>query len=397
TDDDNWHTNPQNWQQSNWQPEETWQRDEWDSDYRSGPAVVPIDDHADLYAGAYDSDVEEEDEDEEWEDFEQEPQDAYDRFHPEPEESNPVHFTIDSIHDRGSTSSANATAQTEWDNADDGKVKTIDELMAERTSSFAAYQDQEDDDFADDEWEDEEYSAYDEDEDEEEDANNDEHPRPLPHTNDRTGHDGTRTSFRKEELDTVDPEAFQHRRPQLPPRPSPQPAVNENRQRERRSPQTQPAARRPRHQLIDQHTLSYQMGIAEYDESKPIVDPDVDKYIGEFGMGTAEKNGVVQPNGDYVAALEVWLFDKSDEKNMGNQTRILLSEYAVDHNLEQAFTKERTDNPRSFTPQPGVHFQLESQNLLLDCTIVDVKYLESGPGKGMFGSVRVDMSVHKKS
>ncbi|MEZ4613900.1 MAG: hypothetical protein R2867_00095 [Caldilineaceae bacterium] len=153
---------------------------------------------------------------------------------------------------------------------------------------------------------------------------------------------------------------------------------------------------RSRYKVIDQHILQYQLGMVEYDESKPIVDPASGKYIGEFGMGTSIKNGLVQPNSDQVAALEVWLFDKSDEKNMGNQTRILLSEYAIDHNLEQAFVKERQDNPRPFTAQPGVHFQLESQNLLLDCTIVDVQYTNNGNTKGMFQHVKVDMSVHQK-
>lgn len=159
-----------------------------------------------------------------------------------------------------------------------------------------------------------------------------------------------------------------------------------------------PAAQsqRSRYQMINQHTLRYQVGIAEYDESKPIVDQASGKYIGEFGMGTSMKNGLVQPDPEHVAALEVWLFDKSDEKNMGNQTRILLSEYAVDHNLEHAFVKERQDNPRPFTAQPNVHFQLESQNLLLDCTITQVNYIPSGQAKGMFHSIAVDMSVHQK-
>lgn len=153
---------------------------------------------------------------------------------------------------------------------------------------------------------------------------------------------------------------------------------------------------RSRATTIDQHVFHYQMGISEYDESRPIVDPQTGKYIGEFGMGASSKNGMAQVGPDQLVALEVWLFDKSDERNLGNQTRILLSEYAIDHNLEQAFLKERQDNPRPFTAQRNVPFQLESQNLLLNCLIVDVKYSTNPATKGIFEQIKVDMTVQKK-
>lgn len=161
-----------------------------------------------------------------------------------------------------------------------------------------------------------------------------------------------------------------------------------------RAPVAPPA--RTRATVIDQHVFHYHLGMAEYDESRPIVDPQSGKYIGEFGMGASSKNGLAQVGADQLAALEVWLFDKSDERNLGNQTRILLSEYAVDHNLEQAFLKERQDNPRPFTAQRNVTFQLESQNLLLNCLIVDVKYSTNPATKGIFEQIKVDMTVQKK-
>ena len=162
-----------------------------------------------------------------------------------------------------------------------------------------------------------------------------------------------------------------------------------------RAPVTPPTRARAT-MIIDQHLFYYQMGMAEYDESRPIVDPQSGKYIGECGMGASSKNGLAQVGADQLVALEVWLFDKSDERNLGNQTRILLSEYAIDHNLEQAFLKERQDNPRPFTAQRNVTFQLESQNLLLNCLIVDVKYSTNPATKGIFEQIKVDMTVQKK-
>lgn len=155
-------------------------------------------------------------------------------------------------------------------------------------------------------------------------------------------------------------------------------------------------AQRTRYKILEQHTLQYRVGMQEYDESKAILDPAAGKYIGEFGMGVSTKNALVQTGPDQVVALEVWLFDKSDERSIGQQTRILLSEYAVEKNLEQVFLKERQDNPRPFTAQNGVHFQLESQNLLLDCVIVEVKYAQSGAAKGIFHSIKVEMTAQQK-
>lgn len=376
--------------------DERWQQDERQrNDWSHQPVEryeVRYDDE--LYQGAYDTDENDDGQelDEEWNSFEDESDEDYERFHTLSTQENPAHFTIESFSPDDSSSTPStvggADENDEQDDEDDIVVPTIAQLMAAGSSPIeieSHHSQENDNDDGTDLWDDEES-------DEEENAS------PIV-----DWESASYTSIPKEELNRFDLDSLRHSTTTVSPQPTAGSQRTENREqayRERRENtfrQSGAPAKRPKHQLIDQHTLSYQMGMAEYDESKPIVDAQSDKYIGEFGMGTSEKNGAIQPNSNYVAALEVWLFDKSDEKNMGNQTRIMMSEYAVDHHLEQTFTKERTDNPRPFTPQPGVHFQLESQNLLLDCTIVDVKYLESGEGKGMFGSIRVDMSVHKKS
>lgn len=151
-----------------------------------------------------------------------------------------------------------------------------------------------------------------------------------------------------------------------------------------------------KYKMLEIYTAHYQVGIHDYNESRPLMDSTTGKYVGECGMGASTKNSLLQNHPDQVVALEVWLFDKTDEKNVGTQTRVLLSEYAIDHNLEQAFTKERQDDPRPFTAQPNTRFQLESQNLLLDCTITEAVYMPSGPNKGIFQSVTVEMAVYKK-
>jgi hypothetical protein len=360
------------------------------------------DEDEEVLDGDFDSDEEFADE------FTQDPDADYTRFRANRDSTNPAHFTIDSFQrdqlDQSPTVASRKpldyddadldldeqeSDEVEEDEIEQDVVPTIDSVMATIRSRLSSATPQKETAEADrvDQWDEDELDEN------ELAAESDFESDAFA---DRADASQTpATSFTQEDVNAIQNWSKQTAlSPMMPARRPPAPQTESARQ------STQPQPTRPlrpsRHKLIDQHTLHYQMGISEYDESKPIVDPSSGKYIGEFGMGTSSKNSVVQPNGEYIAALEVWLFDKSDEKNMGNQTRILLSEYAVDHNLEQAFVKERQDNPRPFTPQPGVHFQLESQNLLLDCTIIDVQYLNNGDVKGMFQSIKVDMSVHQK-
>ncbi len=384
-----------------------------------------------------DEDEETFDSDEEFADeFTEEPGVDYMRFRPNRASTNPAHFTIDSFQrdqldqnpaaanftpldyddaDADSSAAGHTAAQSrldqrvdldldeqeandiEVDAVEQDAVPTIDSVMAtirNRLSSTTTMKEMDEDDQAD-QWDEDELDEDELDEESDFDRNT------LADRADAGVIQAPATSFTKEDDDAIQNWSKQTALSPMTPTRRPPTSPTES-AHERNRPQSQPTQQPPRspkpsrHKLIDQHILHYQMGISEYDESKPIVDPSSGKYIGEFGMGTSSKNSVVQSNGEYIAALEVWLFDKSDEKNMGNQTRILLSEYAVDHNLEQAFVKERQDNPRPFTPQPDVHFQLESQNLLLDCTIIDVQYLNNGSAKGMFQSIKVDMSIHQK-
>ncbi|MCX6047669.1 MAG: hypothetical protein NT075_21435 [Chloroflexi bacterium] len=157
------------------------------------------------------------------------------------------------------------------------------------------------------------------------------------------------------------------------------------------------AGRTSKLKLLEKYTAHYQAGIPNYEEKHPILDVSTNRYIGEMGMGVSTKNALFQNDPAQAIALEVWLFDKADDRNMGAPTRILLSEYAIDHNLEQAFLKERQDDPRPFTAQPGVRFQLEGHSLVLDCEITEAVYAKNGQNRGVFQSVQVEMAVLQKA
>ena len=81
---------------------------------------------------------------------------------------------------------------------------------------------------------------------------------------------------------------------------------------------------------------------------------------------------------------------------MSSQTRVLLSEYAIDNDLEQAFTRERQNESPPVVAQPGVAFQLTGQNLVVDCQILEAQYTKSGSASGIFQNVKIEMTVRVK-
>jgi hypothetical protein len=145
--------------------------------------------------------------------------------------------------------------------------------------------------------------------------------------------------------------------------------------------------------LLKTFTVHYQTGIPDYDQAYSIMDPSGGRYIGECGMGVNLKNGILQNNPDSVIALDVWLVDKKQEKSYSSQSRVLLSEYVVDNNLENAFTRERPNDAAPLVPQPGMAFQLKGPSLLLDCEVREAKYVQNGPTAGIFQSIKIDMTV----
>lgn len=147
---------------------------------------------------------------------------------------------------------------------------------------------------------------------------------------------------------------------------------------------------------IGTYTFEYHAGIPDYDQSRMIVDPDTQLQYGDCGMGVNMKNSVEANNIDNAIALDVWLVDKKQEKSYASQDRVLLSEYVIDRNLEQTFTRERPNDPSPIIPQPGTIFQIKGPSLTLDCVVTEVSYIQSGPLKGMFQSLSIDMTVRTK-
>jgi hypothetical protein len=154
--------------------------------------------------------------------------------------------------------------------------------------------------------------------------------------------------------------------------------------------QTQPA------RISETYIAHYEAGMADFDQSFNINDPATDRYIGECGLGVNMKNGIADDSPDNVIALDVWLFDQRSDRTLGNQTRVLLSEYVVDQGLEEEYVRERPDGPAPIVAQPGTSFQLQGENLLLDCEILEADYTSSGQYTGIFQNLKLEMTVRNR-
>ncbi len=153
------------------------------------------------------------------------------------------------------------------------------------------------------------------------------------------------------------------------------------------------ASNRPRSvsgTLLSKETLRYHMatGGSDYDESFTLRN-DQGNTIGSFGLGVNLGNGTVKSNPDQVIALDAWLFDKVDNRQPSDHRRILISEYVVDHEMEDQYGKDPTVAGRPIVAQTGTKFSINSGRLLLHCEIVDATYDK----EGVFINVELNMQV----
>jgi hypothetical protein len=124
-------------------------------------------------------------------------------------------------------------------------------------------------------------------------------------------------------------------------------------------------------------------------EAQQIKEPVSGRNLGEFGLQINDKNSTLSQNREHVNALEVYMFDKYDERNITNVRRVLLSEQASDRDFDQVYSKEG-ENLRPFVAQRDIPFTLDGRNLALTGRIIDVVYdpdgrlpeLDRQPGRG---------------
>lgn len=149
------------------------------------------------------------------------------------------------------------------------------------------------------------------------------------------------------------------------------------------------AARIERYPVVDRVTTQFVAGTENYHFTRNIPASD-ETYLGEFGVGVSDRFGMLDNDPEQVVAIDVYIFDKSDEKHMVTVNRALLSEYADTH-LRKHFEREK-DKLGPIVAQPKTTVQLEARQFVLLCTITDVRYTD----EGIFSRLDLDLELKKK-
>jgi hypothetical protein len=112
------------------------------------------------------------------------------------------------------------------------------------------------------------------------------------------------------------------------------------------------AGRIERYPVVDRVTTQFIAGTEDFHVTRNIMGPGGD-YLGEFGVGVSDRFGMLNNDPEQVVAIDIYLFDKSDEKHMVTVNRALLSEYAD--------TQRKTDWGRSWrNPRPRCNWRRAS-------------------------------------
>ena len=140
---------------------------------------------------------------------------------------------------------------------------------------------------------------------------------------------------------------------------------------------------------IVQSMTTYVAGYDLYDESFSI-DTQGGKYLGEYGVGIGDKIGVGEPK--KVAALEIWLFEQND---VNTATKVLLAEHAYN---DPAIRARLEPKGELVLIKPGEQILLETANLQLLATVVDLEYgMGSMPANSYFQRVTLELAVWPRS
>lgn len=144
---------------------------------------------------------------------------------------------------------------------------------------------------------------------------------------------------------------------------------------------------------VESYTATYYAGRVDFDYTKNLQTPDGIGYIGEYGIGIPDKRGLVNNDMEKAVVIDVYLFDKTDERQPIAISRSLLSLYADDHKRSEVERERETPSLPPIVAQPNTNFQLEGRVLLLDCQIKQVEYTP----EGFFRNVTVELVLKRKN
>jgi hypothetical protein len=143
--------------------------------------------------------------------------------------------------------------------------------------------------------------------------------------------------------------------------------------------------------VVDRFTATYQYGIADYDESFIITANN--ELMGACGMGIDKELDPKAASSDKVQVLDVWFYDRT---HLHTYNQLIVSRSVNWDKLTGKANNSGTVTGDPLVAAPGVTFKLVGKDLILDCRIESVEYMEEDDNHAPFRSVVVLMTVRKK-
>lgn len=146
-----------------------------------------------------------------------------------------------------------------------------------------------------------------------------------------------------------------------------------------------------RDDAIARFTAQYQYGIADYDESFIITAND--ELMGACGMGIDKELDPKAASSDKVQVLDVWFYDRT---HLHTYNQLIVSRSMNWDRLTGRVNNSGTLTGDPLVAAPGLTFKLVGKDLILDCRIESVEYLEEDDRHAPFRNIVVSMTVRQK-
>jgi hypothetical protein len=146
-----------------------------------------------------------------------------------------------------------------------------------------------------------------------------------------------------------------------------------------------------RDNAIARFSAQYQYGIADYDESFIITANE--ELMGACGMGIDKELDPKAASSDKVQVLDVWFYDRT---HLHTYNQLIVSRSMNWDRLTGKVNNSGTITGDPLVAAPGVTFKLVGKDLILDCRIESVEYLEEDDHHAPFRNIVVSMTVRQK-
>lgn len=146
-------------------------------------------------------------------------------------------------------------------------------------------------------------------------------------------------------------------------------------------------------QLVGQFEANYAFGIQTYDESFTITAAD-GELLGACGMGINESVDRAAADSDQVRLLDIWLYDRSAVRSVSQP--LISPEFDIS-GLDDYAEGSGSESSSPLEVRPGLTCTLQSDSIVLECTLKSASYLEGAQAPMPFRSVSVSLAVYVQS